>query len=153
MEGTQMPWWGWLIGGIALLGLELFLVEAEFYLVFIGVSAVIVGLLGLAGLGMAEWLQWLVFAALAVVAMVTFRRRLHAFVRGRVGHVRERITSGDHVVVPVQLEPGQSCRVEYHGTSWSARNVDVLPLAAGSEAVISNVDDLTLHLKAISAAA
>ena len=148
-----MPWWGWLIGGVALLGLELFLVEAEFYLVFIGVSAVIVGLLDLAGVDLVEWQQWLVFAALLVVTMVTFRRRLHAFVRGRVGHVRERVTSGDRVLVPVQLEPGQSCRVEYHGTSWSARNVDVLPLAAGSEAVISNVDDLTLHLKAISAAA
>ena len=102
-----MPWWGWLIGGIALLGLELFLVEAEFYLVFIGVSAVIVGLLDLAGVGMAEWLQWLVFAALAVVTMVTFRRRLHTFIRGRVGHVRERITSGDRVVVPFPIACGQ----------------------------------------------
>ena len=148
-----MPWWGWLIVGLGLLGIELFVIEAEFYLVFLGASAVITGLLGLAGLGLPDWMQWLVFATLAIVTMVTFRRRLHALVRGRIGHVRERVTSGDKVVVPVQLEPGQTCRVDYHGTSWTARNVDVLPLVAGSEAIISNVDDLTLHLKSASATA
>lgn len=146
-----MPWWGWLIVGIVLLGVEMFVIDAQFYLVFLGASAVVVGLLGLAGLTMPEWAQWLLFAALAVVAMLTFRRRVYALVRGQSGHIQERITSGDTVVVPVLLEPGHTCRVDYRGTTWAARNVDVLPIAAGSEAVISKVDDLTLHLKTAAA--
>lgn len=146
-----MPWWGWLIGGIALLGIEMFLIEAEFYLVFIGASAVVVGLLGLAGVDMPSWVQWLVFAAVAIFSLLAFRQRVYAVVKGRVGEVRERITSGDRVVVPVQLEPGQTCRVEYHGTTWSARNVDATAIAAGSEAVISDSDGLVLHLKAAQA--
>jgi membrane protein implicated in regulation of membrane protease activity len=148
-----MPWWGWLIVGIGLLGIEMFVIDAEFYLVFLGASAIIVGLLGLTGVTLPEWAQWLLFAALAVVAMVTFRRRLYALVRGTAGQVRERITAGDTVVVPTRLEPGQSCRVDYRGTSWTARNVDALPIPAGSEAVISHVEDLTLHLKTAAAAA
>ena len=142
-----MPWWGWLIVGIGLLAVEMFVIDAQFYLVFIGASAVVVGLLALAGITMPDWGQWLLFAVLAVGAMLAFRRRVYDLVRGKSGPVQERITSGDRVVVPVRLEPGQTCRVEYRGTSWNARNVDVLPIVAGSEAVISKADDLTLHLK------
>jgi membrane protein implicated in regulation of membrane protease activity len=61
--------------------------------------------------------------------------------------VQDRITSGDKVTVPVQLEPGQTCRVDYRGTSWVARNVGTEAIAANSEAVISAVDELTLNLK------
>jgi membrane protein implicated in regulation of membrane protease activity len=147
-----MPWWGWLVAGIGLLGIEMFVIDLQFYLVFLGVSAVIVGLVGLAGLAMPEWAQWLLFAALAVVAMLTFRRRVYALVRGHTGIVQERITSGDRVVVPTRLEPGQTCRIDYRGTSWTARNADVLPIAAGSEAIISSSDDLTLQLKTATAA-
>jgi inner membrane protein len=142
-----MPWWGWLIAGIALLGIEMFVIDLQFYLVFLGVSATIVGLIGLAGITMPEWAQWLLFAALSVFTMVAFRRRVYALVRGHGGQVQERVSSGDRVAVPVRIEPGQTCRVEYRGTSWTARNVDVRPIAAGSEAIISNVDELTLHLK------
>lgn len=31
-----MPWWGWLIAGAALLASELLLIDAQFYLVFLG---------------------------------------------------------------------------------------------------------------------
>ena len=54
-----MPWWGWLILGIGLLGVEMFVVDAQFYLVFIGVAAALVGLLGLTGIALPQWAQWL----------------------------------------------------------------------------------------------
>ena len=143
-----MLWWGWLVLGFGLLAIEMFVIDAEFYLVFLGASATIVGLLALLGVPMPEWAEWLLFAALALGSMVGFRRRVYALVRGKDGNVPERVTAGDRVVVPTRLDPGQTCRVEYRGTSWSARNVDVHPIAAGSEAVISAIDDLTLQLKA-----
>jgi len=70
-----MPWWAWIVLGIGLLAVELFFVDAQFYLVFIGLSAAAVGLLGLAGVHLPEWSQWLAFAVLALVTMLTFRKR------------------------------------------------------------------------------
>jgi inner membrane protein len=148
-----MPWWGWLVLGIGLLSVEMFVIDAQFYLVFLGVAATVVGLLGLAGVAMPDWLQWLVFAGLALVAMLGFRKRLYARLRGGPGGaVQDRITVGDTVIVPVRLEPGQTCRVDYRGTTWTARNVGQRPIEAGSEAPISRVDDLTLHLISPAAA-
>jgi membrane protein implicated in regulation of membrane protease activity len=148
-----MPWWGWLVLGIGLLGVEMFVIDAQFYLVFLGVSATVVGLLGLAGIDLPVWLQWLVFAALAVVTMVAFRRRLYEMIRGNAGVVQERVTVGEAVVVPQRLEPGQTCRVDHQGTTWTARNVGRLPLEAGTEAAITRIDGLTLHLKSAADAA
>jgi membrane protein implicated in regulation of membrane protease activity len=143
-----MPWWGWLVLGAVLLASEMFLLDAQFYLVFLGVSAAFVGLLGWGGLELAEWLEWLVFAALSIVTMVAFRRRVYAVVKGRTGVVEERIKLGDRVVVPVQLATGATCRVDYRGSSWSARNVGEREIPAGAEALIESVDGLLLHIRA-----
>jgi membrane protein implicated in regulation of membrane protease activity len=134
--------------GIGLLGVEMFVIDAQFYLVFIGLSAAIVGLLGLFGVELPEWAQWLVFSALAIAAMLAFRRRLYEMVRNRSGHVEERLTVGDRVMVPARLEPGQSGRVEYRGSSWTARNTGDSAIDAGREAVIAEVSGLTLHVRA-----
>ena len=61
-----MQWWAWIAVGAVLLGSELTFVNAQFYLVFVGASALMVGILALAGAATADWLQWLIFAALAV---------------------------------------------------------------------------------------
>jgi len=143
-----MAWWAWLVLGIGLLGVEMFVIDAQFYLVFIGLSAAIVGLLGLAGIDLPVWAQWLAFSALAIVAMLTFRRRLYEIVRKRGGTVDERLTVGDRVAVAARLEPGQTGRVEYRGSNWTARNVGSVAIEAGREAVIAEVDGLTLKLKA-----
>ena len=143
-----MPWWAWMVLGIGLLGVEMFVIDAQFYLVFIGLSAAIVGLLGLFGVELPEWAQWLVFSALAIAAMLAFRRRLYEMVRNRSGHVEERLTVGDRVLVPARLEPGQSGRVEYRGSSWTARNTGDSTIDAGREAVIAEVSGLTLHVRA-----
>lgn len=145
-----MPWWGWLVLAAALLSIELFVIDAQFYLVFLGISAALVAFLDLAEPSMAAWHQWLAFAVLALVTMVAFRDRVYQLVRKRTGHVDQRLTLGDRVVIPVRLEPGQSCRAEYRGSSWTARNVDQLPIDAGKEAVIAHVDGLTLHVRAVA---
>lgn len=141
-----MPWWGWLIAGVGLFGVEMFGIDAQFYLVFLGASAAVVGLLGLAGVTLPEWGEWLTFAALAIVAMVAFRRRVYELVRRQQGPVQEGVSAGDRVVVPTRLEPGQSCRVDYRGSSWTARNAGTSTIDAGAEARISHVDGLTLQL-------
>ena len=143
-----MAWWAWVVLGIGLLGVEMFVIDAQFYLVFIGLSAAVVGLLGLAGVDLPAWTQWLIFSALALVAMLAFRRRLYELVRNRSGHVEERLTVGDRVTVAMRLEPGQNGRVEYRGSNWTARNTGSVAIEAGREAVIAEVDGLTLNIKA-----
>lgn len=143
-----MSWWGWLVLAATLLAVELFVVDAQFYLVFLGASAAIVGLLGLSEAGLPDWQQWLAFAVLSLVTMVAFRERVYSMVRNRTGRVEERLTLGDRIVIPTRLEPGQTCRAEYRGSSWTARNVDQGAILPGTEAVIVHVDGLTLHVKA-----
>jgi membrane protein implicated in regulation of membrane protease activity len=95
-----------------------------------------------------DWAQWLSLSVLAVVSMLTFRKRAYDLVRNRTGHVEERLTVGDRVTVPVRLEPSQTCRVDYRGSSWTARNVDETAIEAGREAVIARVDGLVLLVRA-----
>ena len=142
-----MPWWGWLVVGALLLGVEMFVLDAQFYLVFLGVAAAIVGLFGLAGVALPEWAEWLMFAALALITMVAFRQRVYQLVRGRTGLVEERLTLGDRVTIPTRLDPGQSCRVDYRGSSWTARNVGLASIESGREAVIAHIEGLTLHVR------
>jgi len=144
-----MPWWGWLVIAALSLAIEMFVLDAQFYLVFFGISAAIVGVLGLSGVELPDWGQWLLLSVLAVVSMITFRRRLYQMVRGRTGHVEERLNVGDRVIVPVRLEPSQTCRVDYRGSSWTARNVDERPIEAGREAVIASIDGLVLLVRSI----
>ncbi len=143
-----MPWWSWLILAAIALAVEMFVLDVQFYLVFFGISAAAMGMLALLGVGMPDWTQWLVFSILAVVTMVSFRQRLYTLVRGRTGHVEERLTLGDRVTVPVRLEPSQTCRVDYRGSSWTARNIDETAIEAGREAVIARVDGLILLVRA-----
>jgi inner membrane protein len=143
-----MPWWGWLVVGAALLAAEMFLLDAQFYLVFLGISAALVGLFGWAGIDLPEWGEWLTFAALSLLTMIAFRQRLYQLVKGRTGFVEERVSLGDRIVVPINLCSGETCRVDYRGSTWSARNVGEASIEAGKEAVISHVDGLTLHVRA-----
>jgi hypothetical protein len=143
-----MPWWGWFVLAAMLLSVELFVIDAQFYLVFLGVSAALVGLLDLADATMAAWQQWLAFAVLSLATMIAFRDRVYQLVRKRTGHVEQPLTLGDRILIPVRLEPGQTCRAQYRGSSWTARNVDHQAIDAGKEAVISHVDGLTLHVRA-----
>ena len=142
-----MPWWGWMVMGTLLFSAELLGVSAQFYLVFVGAAAIVVGLLGMAGVPLAEWAQWLTFAALALSCMVLFRARLYGRFKTTLGEVEERLIMGDRIVVPERLAPGASCRVEYRGTSWTARNTDETPIEAASEAEVWEVAGLTLHIR------
>jgi len=142
-----MTWWGWLILGAILLGAELFAVDAQFYLVFLGVSAAIVGLAGLFGIVTPEWVEWLAFAVLSLVFFLTFRRTLYLKIRGGGEEYRGSI-SGESISVTEDLAVGADTRTEYRGTRWTIRNVGDEPISGGTRAKVVKVDGLTLHVVA-----
>ena len=141
-----MPWWAWVVVGALLLGAELAFIDAQFFLVFFGAAALIVGLLGLSGIAMPEWLQWLVFAGLSIASMVLFRRQLYDLLRKHNEHL-DSGPAGEQVTVPLDLAPGASCRLEYRGSTWTAQNVSDHTLPAESHARIVQVDGLTLQIR------
>jgi hypothetical protein len=141
-----MPWWGWIVIGMLLLGAELF-VEAEFFLVFIGVSALVTGLVAVAAPGLPEWSHWLVFAAVAVASMVFFRRRLYRALRPQNVPGLKPAFLGDEIDVPVALAAGGTCRVELHGTTWQLRNTGVAPVAAGGRVRVVAVEGVELRVE------
>src|ERR1700676_464858 len=138
-----MQWWAWIAVGAILLGSELAFVDAQFYLVFVGVSAFVVGLLALTGLELAMWLQWLIFAVLPATSMLPFRRRIYERMR-RVWRAVKGGPAGETVTVAVALPLGETCRLEYRGGCWSAINGGKSVSPAGSQARIARVDGLTL---------
>ena len=141
-----MPWWAWVVIGVFFLGSELAFIDAQFYLVFTGTASLVVGLIGLAGIAMPEWLQWLVFAMLSIASMLLFRRRIYDSLRKHNEHLHAGPT-GEQVVVPIDLAPGESCRLEYRGSTWTAQNTSAQTIASSSAARIVNVDGLTLQIK------
>jgi membrane protein implicated in regulation of membrane protease activity len=138
-----MQWWAWIAVGAILLGSELAYVNAQFYLVFVGASAFVVGMVQLTGLGMPEWLQWLVFAALAATSVFTFRRRIYESMRRKLPAMKGG-PAGEVITLPTELSPGETCRLEYRGGSWSAINGGKVAIPAGARARIDRVDGLTL---------
>ena len=142
-----MTWWGWMILGAVLLGAELFAVDAQFYLVFLGVSAAVVGLATLFGVDMPEWGQWLAFAIVSLIFFLAFRKTLYDKIRAG-GQGFEDTIAGDSVTVTDEVPPGRDARAKYRGTEWTIRNVGEGAISAGTRAKVVKVDGLTLHVEA-----
>jgi membrane protein implicated in regulation of membrane protease activity len=142
-----MPWWGWLVIGAILMGAELMAVDAAFYLMFIGFSAVVVGLLGLLGVTMPVWGQWVAFGVIALVSMVFFRKRLYARIRGGTQEMRN-ASVGKIVQVSEDVAPGRSTRVQMHGSYWTAHNTGNTVIRAMSQARVVATEGMSVNIVA-----
>lgn len=141
-----MPWWGWVVVGVLLLGTEL-LVPADFWLVFIGVAAIAVGLVtGVLPLSVAG--QWALFGVFAAVSLVFFRRlvRTRFVERPADGRVDDALL-GEAGRALEALAPGAVGRVELRGSTWSARNAGEAAIAADARVRVERVEGLTLHVR------
>lgn len=142
-----MPWWGWVTVGAMLLVAEMTFVDLEFYLVFLGISALLVGLIGLAGVSLAFWLQWLVFAGLALGSLVFFRQRVYKRLRPlpegevQVGVAGERATAID------EIAPGATGTVTLRGSNWRGINRGTETIPAGATCRVDRSVGLMLDLR------
>jgi membrane protein implicated in regulation of membrane protease activity len=135
-----------MIVGAVLLGAELAFVDAQFYLVFIGSAALVVGLITLSVTSITTWLQWAIFAVLAIVSMVSFRSRIYGILRGHPPAVHTGPVGG-RLMLPVVLAPGDTCQAEHGGTFWTVRNDGSAPIQLGEHARVVSVHGLTLAVK------
>ena len=144
-----MPWWGWIIFGALLLGSELMFIDAAFYLVFIGLAAIITGLAGLLGMSLDYWVQWILFAGLSLVAMVLFRRQLYKKLRGGNSPGYQTGPAGETIKLDQNLAPGDRARISYRGTTWTIQNMGAEAMNSGENVRIHSVDSLTLKIETI----
>lgn len=142
-----MPWWGWVVVGVLLLGTEL-VVAADFWLVFIGAAAIAVGLVSGALPGIPVSGQWALFGVFAAVSLVFFRRMVRArFIeRPADGRVDDTLV-GEIGQALEALAPGAVGRVELRGSTWSARNTGPDRIACDARVRVERVEGLTLHVR------
>lgn len=140
-----MTWWAWMILGAFLFGAELFAIDAQFYLVFLGLSAALVGALGALGIAMPESAQWLIFAALSLVSMFTFRKALYEKIRGGAPGFHAGM-AGEQLVIPEDLEAGQTIRASFRGSNWTVVNEGTGRITKGDQVRIRRSEGLTLYV-------
>ena len=145
--GTGMPWWGWIAVGAILLVAEMTFVDLEFYLVLLGASALIVGLLELSGIGLVAWQQWVVFAGLSIGSLVFFRRRVYSLLRAPSEREIAEGVEGELATTVDEIAPGARGTVTMRGTTWTARNLGTAPIAAGARCRVSRAHGLELEIR------
>ncbi len=140
-----MPWWAWFVLGAALLAAEAFL-STDFYLVFFGAAALIVGGLLVAGVSVPPWAEWAVFGVLAVACLLLYRERLRSWL-SRPHKTLNREIAGKTAVAVDAIAAGATGSVELRGSRWTAHNESVDPIAAGESVHVARIDGLTLHVR------
>ena len=138
-----MTWWQWVLLGLALSALEL-ATPGGFYLIFFGISAILVGLASLAGFLVPAWVEWLAFSIGSVLMLLLVRRRLMQMTQPGAGDVDALV--GETALPLETIRPGAIGRAELRGTVGSARNVHDGELARGQRARVDRVDGLTIYL-------
>lgn len=142
-----MLWWLWLVAGLVLLGVEM-VTPGGFYVLFFGVSALVVGCLVGLGVGGPVWLQWIVFSALSVGSLLLLRPHLVRWTRSAERPDPMDTLEGEAAVLMEDLGPGAFGKAELRGTTWTALNRGGTPLARGQRCRVVRVDGLTLWVEA-----
>jgi inner membrane protein len=142
-----MAWWIWVLAGLVLAAMEL-ASGGDFFLLLLGVSAVLVG--AFVGVGLAEplWVQVALYSVFCWVTVFWLRGKLKA--RFSVPKEGAEVDSlvGQRAVVLDDLVEGALGKVELRGTSWNARNGGPIPLSMGAGCRVKRVDGLTLWVEA-----
>jgi membrane protein implicated in regulation of membrane protease activity len=142
-----MPWWGWIVAGAALLAVEL-VVPFDFWLIFIGLAALLTGFALYLAPGLSDTAQWALFGVLAVVSLVFFRRLVRRRFVERRGESRiDDALVGEAGAALEPLGPGAFGRVELRGSTWKARNAGEAPIETGTRVRVERVEGLVLHVR------
>jgi membrane protein implicated in regulation of membrane protease activity len=140
-----MTWWIWVLFGLFLMVLEMF-IPSNFYLMFFGAGALIVGSL-VAMFGMPLWMQWLLFTVFSILAAILFQKKCMLGFRSHPEITGTENLVGKTALVLDDMAPNAIGKVELQGTSWNVRNVGTSPLTRGQHCHVEHVDGLTLSVR------
>ncbi|WP_455387757.1 NfeD family protein [Petrachloros mirabilis] len=141
-----MIWWYWMILGLALLGAEM-TTPGGFYILFFGLSALVVGTLTGLQVVQADWLQWLLFSVIAVGSLLLFRGPLLAMLGDERRGQPDVDSMIGEVAIPLEaIAVGATGKAELRGTTWTAKNVGATAFIKGQRGKVTRVDGLTLWI-------
>jgi inner membrane protein len=140
----HIEWWYWIIFGILLLLAEA-ATPGGFYLLFIGIAALIVGALNpLIG---TPWIEFSVFAALSALLIIFLRHPLVEKVRRATPHADVREFIGESARVIEAIPSGKEGKVEVRGSVWRARNDGQKDLSANDMCTITAREGIVFIIK------
>ena len=143
-----MVWWYWMVLGLALLGAEM-TTPGGFYILFFGLSALLVGALAGLSLVTMDWLQWLLFSVIAIGSLLVFRGPLLARINdGPKTQADVDAMVGEVAIALEALPAGATGKAELRGTTWTTKNVGPTAFLKGQRGKVTNVDGLTLWITA-----
>ena len=140
-----MPWWAWILSGLVLLGLELVL--GSFYLVFIGIAAIAVGLIAMFGTTGPLWLEWLLFIVFSAGLVFLLRRPLLGSFKIRSDSRDIDTLVGVAAVAVEAIPPGGIGKVEMRGSIWTAHNAGTAGILPGQRCLVEQVHGLSLWVR------
>ncbi len=140
-----MPWWAWILSGLVLLGLELLL--GSFYLLFLGLAAIIVGLIAMFGASGPLWLEWLLFIIFSSGLVLLLRKPLLG--KFNIQNDSRDIDTlvGVAAVAVETIPPGGIGKVDMRGTVWTAHNEGTAALVPGQRCLVQRVQGLSLWVR------
>jgi len=139
-----MAWWSWVLFGVVLLGVELFTPGGLFAL-FLGLSALAVGVMVALGAGGPPWLQWGFFSLFSLALVAFVRRRLRGVLAARASPVDTVL--GEVAVLTTDLPAHGVGRAELRGSTWEARTEEEGGLSLGRRCRVERVEGLTLWVR------
>jgi membrane protein implicated in regulation of membrane protease activity len=142
-----MEWWSWVSVGVILLAAELF-IPSGMYLLIIGLSLVIVGILSSLGItelvGAGSFEGHVLIATIISIAMIfTVRNMVKKLFMCCSTKTKSDIAS--QTVIPNEDIPsGSSGRGELLGVPWTIKNESKQNLTKGQQYSVTRVDGITL---------
>lgn len=133
----------WASLGIILLAAEVF--TGTFFVMFFGISALIVAAATFLGLDHRP-IEITLFAGLGLMSLLFFRKKLiqsitsKEFVKGDANEIIKLTTT---------IEPHDSAKVTYQGTTWTALNNTGTRMMAGERVQIEKIDGVKIILKSL----
>ena len=137
--------WMWIALGLVLAALEL-ATPGGFFIIFFGVSAVLVGIGQLVGLFTPAWAQWSAFTVIALAALTVFRKPLLKWVQPADLPAVDSLVGGPAVALDA-LPAGGRGKAEVRGAVWNARNVADRALAVHERCRVVAVNGLELDIQ------
>ncbi len=144
---NHVNYWHWIAFGLLLLSGEL--LGAAGYFLWLGISAILVGVI-LAFLPISWQLQWVSFAVFSLVTTWGWWRYQHkkdvACEADRSLNQREKQLIGKTTRLDEDIQAG-SCRIRLGDTTWSARCHEAL--SAGTLVKVVSVDGIIVTIEAV----
>lgn len=133
----------WAIIGIVLIVIEIF--TSTFFLLFFGISALIVAVLRLFGINHLAS-EIIVFAVMGTAGTLIFRKKIMESFRSTSTVSQDKEAK---IVLTSDVLAGGTASIMYQGTTWTAVNESTRDLKKGETIFIDRVDGVKLIVRGI----